>query len=180
MGFHPSWKPSQRIGPQCLRFCAWWAEQGVRWLQKGWCSCNFPGQLEVQPRVMGQILLKVIEIPEPTLNGDTLCWLVIRMFLMRLLYMSEDILWQMLVWWESPETLSWHTGTQLPNNFTSRGNRFRHKSWSQELQIQHGREHAGKITYLNNSEQFIYEQSWTLTWTWVSRQITLVINIAVL
>lgn len=41
--------------------------------------------------------------------------------------------------WESPMTLSWHTGTQLPNSFTSRGGRSRHTSWSQGLQIQLGR-----------------------------------------
>lgn len=55
-------------------------------------GCNFPGQPEIQPLVMGQIPLRVIEIPEPTLNVDTLCCLIIRMFLMRFLYLSEDIL----------------------------------------------------------------------------------------
>lgn len=121
MGFHHSWKPSQRIGAQCLRFVLVWAEQGLGWLQEGWCGCNFPGQLEVQPPVMGQIPLRMVEILEPTLNVDTLWWLIIRIFLMRFLHVWRHCMTNACLGWGSPATLAWHTGTQLPDNFTFRG-----------------------------------------------------------
>lgn len=60
-------------------------------------------------------------------------------------------------------------GTREPGSWAilllGRG-RSRHTSWSQRLQIQHGRGNVlGRIMYPNNSEQFIDKESWTHTLT---------------